>query len=266
MAIVKMKKLQLMVVRQQKDELLRDLTILGCVEVTDPDAFFEDEEAASCLHHESGNLVEARSDQTRLVNGLKLLDKYAPVKSKLLSSHPEVTEADFLDDAALQEELAAAKALEELEAQVRRLSGEESKLRAAIEALRPWTALELPLETAGTARTVILLGMLPAAADLKEARKALEDAAPESELFEVSADKEQHYVVLVCLKEAQTEALAALRTFGYAFSNVGGMTGTAKETPARRRSPPLPSSASRSRRKSRPTGRTATLSSSALTA
>ena len=229
MAIVKMKKLQLMVVRQQKDELLRDLTILGCVEVTDPDAFFEDEEAASCLHHESGNLVEARSDQTRLVNGLKLLDKYAPVKSKLLSSHPEVTEADFLDDAALQEELAAAKALEELEAQVRRLSGEESKLRAAIEALRPWTALELPLETAGTARTVILLGMLPAAADLKEARKALEDAAPESELFEVSADKEQHYVVLVCLKEAQTEALAALRTFGYAFSNVGGMTGTAKE-------------------------------------
>lgn len=229
MAIVKMKKLQLMVVRQQKDELLRDLMLLGCVEVTDPDAFFEDEEAASCLHHESGNLVEARSDQTRLVNGLKLLDKYAPVKSKLLSSRPEVTEADFLDDAALQEELAAAKALEELEAQVRRLSGEESKLRAAIEALRPWTALELPLETAGTARTVILLGMLPAAADLQEARKALEDAAPESELFEVSADKEQHYVVLVCLKEAQTEALAALRTFGYAFSNVGGMIGTAKE-------------------------------------
>ena len=141
MAIVKMKKLQLMVVRQQKDELLRDLTLLGCVEVTDPDAFFEDEEAASCLHHESGNLVEARSDQTRLVNGLKLLDKYAPVKSKLLSSRPEVTDAVFLDDAALQEELAAAKALEELEAQVRRLSGEESKLRAAIEALRPWTAL-----------------------------------------------------------------------------------------------------------------------------
>ena len=64
MANVKMKKLQLMVVRQQKDELLRDLTLLGCVEVTDPDAFFEDEEASSCLHHESGNLVEARSDQT----------------------------------------------------------------------------------------------------------------------------------------------------------------------------------------------------------
>ena len=42
MAIVKMKKLQLMVVRQQKDELLRDLMLLGCVEVTDPDAFFED--------------------------------------------------------------------------------------------------------------------------------------------------------------------------------------------------------------------------------
>lgn len=229
MAIVKMKKLQLMVVRQQKDELLRDLMLLGCVEVTDPDAFFADEETASVLHHESGNLVEARSDQARLIGALKLLDKYAPVKTKLLSPRPAVSEAQFLDDTALREQLAAAQELEEMEAQIRRLSGEESKLRSTVETLRPWAALELPLDTSGTASTAILLGTFPAATDLNEVRRALEDAAPEAELFPVSSDKEQHYMVLVCLKEEQAEALAALRTFGYAFANVSGMTGTAKE-------------------------------------
>lgn len=229
MAIVKMKKLQLMVVRQQKDELLRDLMLLGCVEVTDPDVFLEDEETASFLQHESGNLTDVRADQARLVGGLKLLDKYAPVKSKLLSARPEVTEADFLNDAALQEQLAAAQELEEMEAQVRRLSGEESKLRSTIESLRPWMSLDLPLDTAGTARTAVLLGTLPAATNLAEVQRALEDAAAEAELFPVSSDREQHYTVLVCLKEAQADALAALRTFGYAFANVGGMTGTAKE-------------------------------------
>ena len=100
MAIVHMKKLRLMVVRRQKDELLRDLMLLGCVQISEPDALLADAEAAAVLRQESGNVTEVRSELTRLTAALKLLDKYAPVKSKLLSSRPEVTEADFLDDGA----------------------------------------------------------------------------------------------------------------------------------------------------------------------
>lgn len=94
MAIVHMKKLRLMVVRRQKDELLRDLMLLGCVQISEPDALLADAEAAAVLRQESGNVTEVRSEFTRLTAALKLLDKYAPVKSKLLSSRPEVTEVD----------------------------------------------------------------------------------------------------------------------------------------------------------------------------
>ena len=52
-------------------------------------------------------MTEVRSELTRLTAALKLLDKYAPVKSRLLSSRPEVTEADFLDDGAYRQELDA---------------------------------------------------------------------------------------------------------------------------------------------------------------
>ena len=97
MAIVHMKKLRLMVVRGQKDALLRDLMLLGCVQVSEPDALLADAEAAAVLRQESGNVTETRSELTRLNAALKLLDKYAPVKSKLLSSRPEVTEREFLD-------------------------------------------------------------------------------------------------------------------------------------------------------------------------
>lgn len=86
MAIVHMKKLRLMVVRRQKDELLRDLMLLGCVQISEPDALLADTEAAAVLRQESGNVTEVRSELTRLTAALKLLDKYAPVKSKLLSS------------------------------------------------------------------------------------------------------------------------------------------------------------------------------------
>jgi V/A-type H+-transporting ATPase subunit I len=36
MAIVKMKKLQLAAVQSQRDEILRELMLLGCVEISEP--------------------------------------------------------------------------------------------------------------------------------------------------------------------------------------------------------------------------------------
>ncbi|MFQ7010657.1 MAG: hypothetical protein ACLRRN_07235 [Oscillospiraceae bacterium] len=229
MAIVHMKKLRLMVVRRQKDELLRELMLLGCVQISDPDALLADTEAAAVLRQESGNVTEVRSELTRLTAALKLLDKYAPVKSKLLSSRPEVTEADFLDDGAYRQELDAVAQLEDLEAAVRRYNGEEAKLRGNIEALRPWQTLDLPLDLGETVRTRISLGMLPAAVDHAEAAKALADAAPESQLYEISSDKEQHYVLLICLKEELTEAITALRASGFTLANLSGTPGTAKQ-------------------------------------
>ena len=229
MAIVHMKKLRLMVVRGQKDALLRDLMLLGCVQVSEPDALLADAEAAAVLRQESGNVTETRSELTRLNAALKLLDKYAPVKSKLLSSRPEVTEREFLDVGAYRKELDAVAQLEELEADVRRYNGEEAKLRSSVEALRPWETLDLPLSLGSTATTRITLGMLPAAADLGEAQETLEEAAPESQMYEISADREQHYVLLICMKDELTEALAALRTFGFTLANLGGTPGTAKQ-------------------------------------
>lgn len=229
MAIVHMKKLRLMVVRGQKDALLRDLMLLGCVQVSEPDALLADAEAAAVLRQESGNVTETRSELTRLNAALKLLDKYAPVKSKLLSSRPEVTEREFLDVGAYRKELDAVAQLEELEADVRRYNGEEAKLRSSVEALRPWETLDLPLSMGSTATTRITLGMLPAAADFAEAQETLEEAAPESQMYEISADREQHYVLLICMKDELTEALAALRTFGFTLANLGGTPGTARQ-------------------------------------
>ena len=227
MAIVQMKKVQLMVVREQKEALLRNLMLLGCVSVTEPD--LPQEGDAAQLRPESGGLTEARADHARLTAALGLLDKYAPVKSKLLSGRPEITEAEFLDETAYSRELEAASQMEDLEAQIRRLTSEETRLRSSMEALGPWTALDLPLETKGTGCADVILGTIPAVMDLAEAQRALAEAAPEAELFPVNADKDAHYTVLVCHKSVQAEALQALRAFGFAIANVSGTVGTATE-------------------------------------
>ena len=223
MAIVKMKKLQLMVIRAQKEDLLRDLQLLGCVSVIEP------EESDLPLKRDAGGVTEARAAYAKLTGALSLLDKYAPVKKKLLSARPEVTESVFLNDRKLQETLQAAEEMDALETEARRLTSEETRLRSTVESLTPWETLDLPLDCGATGATTVTLGTLPASLDLHEAQQTLAEAVEEAELFPVSADKTAHYLVLVCLTEKQPEALKALRALGFAVSGVAGRAGTARE-------------------------------------
>lgn len=232
MAIVEMKKLRLMVVREQKEVLLRSLQLLGCVQIDDSTELLRSEELAPYLKEEGSLSAEYRNTIAQLTSALKLLDRFAPVKSKLLSARPVVSEQAFFDENSLSEELATAEMLNRLDTKLRSIAAEESRLRGLHAQLGPWKTLDLPLEMSSTARTDIILGMLPSAANGAEVGAGLAEAAPESELFEVSSDEDQRYLCLVCLKEEKEAALEQLRKYGFTLSSIAGLTGTAAENTA----------------------------------
>ena len=228
MAIVRMKKLRLMAVRSARDELLRELLCHGCVEVSEP-AELQDEAFASLLHREDGELMAARGHQQTLQQALDILNRYAPAKSSLLSPKPEVAGEKLLDEERFRQTLQTAEALRESSDRIRRIGAEESRLRAGIESLRPWTALDLPLECAETRSSAVTLGAMPLRTEPAKAEEALAAAAEEAELFPVSADKSQRYLLLLSSKEQTNAALDALRAVGFAPLGFAGMNGTAQE-------------------------------------
>ena len=103
-----MKKLRLIGVHSQKEELLRELMLLGCVEVSDPAGRPDREELAAFRRPDGGKVWQKRSEQTTIVNALRLLDKHAPAKKGLLTPKPEVECAKLLDESALAADLALA--------------------------------------------------------------------------------------------------------------------------------------------------------------
>ena len=226
MAILKMKRLRLMVVRSKKDELLRELARLGCVEFSEIGEELQEAGAADQLRRESSGLTAIKSQQTALEHAVTLLDRYAPVKSKLLSAKPELEDRTFLTDEGVSEALALAQVISDKDDQVRRITAEESRQRSVIESLQPWEGLDLPLECDGTERTGVVLGTIPARVPLADAVKALEEAADEAELFSINEDKSAHYVILVSLKEQLAAAQEALRAFGFTAAALSGMSGT----------------------------------------
>ncbi len=228
MAIVTMKKLRLMALRSERDELLKELLRRGCVEVSEPSEL-QGEDFSALIRRENGELTAARSRQQGLENALEILNRYAPGKTPLLSPKPEVAGETLLDAEALDRAVQTAEALRGQSERIRRISAEESRLRSTVESLRPWTGLELPLDQAETKTSAVTLGAMPARMDLGKAEEALALAAEEAEIFSVSQDKSQRYLLLLSRKEQTADALDALRPFGFAPISFAGLSGTAQE-------------------------------------
>lgn len=228
MSIEKMKRLRLMAVSSQKQELMRELMLLGCVEILEPSAGPDAELAARLSRYDGSALARCRTDHSVLTAGLKQLDRYAPEKKGLLTPRPEAKLADLLDEEGIPASLALAEKLSGLDEQIRRLSMEESRERAVLESLTPWRELTLPLDCRGTETAAALLGTFPAAQSLEDADAALAAASEKAQLLRVSEDKHLHYIVLVCWRAELEDALSALRPLGFSQMNMGELKGTAR--------------------------------------
>ncbi len=228
--ILEMKKLYLMAVRSKKDALLRELVQRGCVEFSEIEEEVAASELADVLRREDTKLMTLKTQQASLTHAIALLDKYAPAKSKLLSSPTEVAPAALLDDAGLNAALKLAGAIEDADDRIKRITAEESRQRMLAESLQPWLDLDIPLGMEGTQRANVLLGSFTLKTDLDAVSAALADACEEAELFRVYEDKTSRYVAIVCIREGLGSVQEVLRTFGFAQAAFAGMQSTARQT------------------------------------
>ena len=226
MAILKMKRLRLMLARSQKDELLRALIRLGCVQFSELE---EDVQALDVLRRDESDTLSLRGEHNSLLRAVELLDKYVPEKKPLLSAMPETDADTLLDGADGAAMLALAAEISAADDRIRRIGAEESRERALVESLQPWKDLDLPLDIEGTERSRVLLGSLPLKASVDSVRQAIEDVTDEAELFPVSEDKKARYVLIICAKEALADIQETLRGFDFTAQSFTGLSGPAKQ-------------------------------------
>ena len=136
---------------------------------------------------------------------------------------------EFLDETGLWGAVQFAQQIEEEDGRIKRIAAEESRQRSVIESLKPWSDLTMPLNSEGTEYAAVLLGTIPARIPLEEVASAVEKVTEEAQLYSVSEDKSQHYVMLICLRQKLSEVQEALRSSGFTASTVTGMEGSARE-------------------------------------
>ncbi len=231
MSIVKMKKLQLAGLAYQKDELLRKLQKLGCVELRvsqAPEGYLSpviggpDDKDPEYL----------RRQQKDAETAIRYLKKYAYVKAGLFQEKELISEADFFADIREDALRAVGSVLEAVQA-----LGEHQDLRSSLNAQRDslllWQDLPVPLETRETAAARVFLGSIAAPKTPEELEEALEEAGVEGGVRAAGKNRERQGILAVCLKSEEEAFARVLRDFGYEAAPAGALRGTAGENIAR---------------------------------
>ena len=227
MSIVAMKKLRLIGVRSQQKDILKDLMLLGCVEITNPDMNNPDFQSLNHDTLESADLILHKSERTKIINSLKKLDKYSPSKGGLLTPLPEIELDKLLDESSISSSLKIADEILDLDEQIRKSVSEENKIRVNLETLAPWKDFDYPLNIRETDTCSVIYGALPATADISVITDALASEVDEAELFEVSQDDNSKYLILVVVKEKYDEAISVLKLYGWSNAALDNFSGSA---------------------------------------
>ena len=238
MAIVTMKRLRLLAMREDREALLDDLQRLGCVEVSEPTLDGQEESGAEELLSrltppDTQALSQAQTRRQEAERAMGILKHYGAKGRGFLTPRPQTSKEELCSpQAAARQDQAVAGVLAG-ERQVNALLAQGEKLASQRSALAPWLALDVPLESRSTPRLLVQFGTLTAARPFEEAAGAVQAASELAELREASAGRELRYCLLVCHVSAQEAVLEALRDFGWSRLSMDGWTGTAQENDAR---------------------------------
>ena len=229
MAILKMKKLRICGVSEEQTQLIRQLQLLGSVEIGAPCAL-TDTQGVQVFCAGDGKSADALlRTSARLTSALETLKHYETKKGGLFAARPEKTIGELFSDEAYAAALDTAQAVLDAQDARSRLAAEKSRLTAVRESFVPWQQLPLPLETLGTQHTRILLGTVPAQTALEALRAKVFEAADEVQLEQISADQQSLYLLVFVHKCAAEAVGAALREAGFALTTFDGVQGTAAE-------------------------------------
>lgn len=229
MAIVRMKHLRLIAVSSLRDDLLRDLSKLGCVEVTEAMSADTPAEWNQILRPAESDAGALRMQLSELQSALSVLGRHAKRKRGLFAPRTPVEEGRLFDPEFIKASRLAAEEINRLDRALTANFTEEGRLVNKKDSLLPWTNLDVPLDTASGGAHFAAFGVAPATNAFSVLEQAALQASDTAALYLSSSDREQHYFLVLCHRKDQEAVLDALKPYGFSRNQFKDLEGTASQ-------------------------------------
>ena len=193
MATIKMKKLSVIGMNDEKQALIKELMDLGVVEVTRPEDKLQSEEWTKLVVKDGDEAAVAEFDKkiSAADSALSLLDRYDSSKKPMFPARRVVTEAEYGEILSKEKEFEEeVNRLNEYGSAIADAYSKANSAEALKLSLEPWRAYELPIELTETGCLSIRIGLMPLTTDVQEVEKELEAEGLSSVVQCVNKDKE----------------------------------------------------------------------------
>lgn len=137
MAIVEMKKVTLVAMREDCEKLLTSMQKMGCIEISE-----HDDEELQAFAADSEALEASEKRLAQIESAIKALAGYGEKKGGLFAEKP------VLDPSLVEEEQLSSvlSRLEEIERNLLEIRGSRARIDNQIEQWQPWRELTIPVE------------------------------------------------------------------------------------------------------------------------
>ena len=218
MAIAEMKRIGLLMMRRDHNQLLKLAQRLGCLHITEADL---PEELLS--RKDLARASELEAEIARYQWAIRKLAKYDPVKQSMFRPLPDAS-MDDLEQAGQERAQHTIQAVEDLERTAGELRGRESRIRAMLDQLSPWMQLDIPTEINRSTRSV---RVFTGTANAKGLERLLADWAGKPAVIKtlLPVKDSLYFWAAVHMGEAE-RFLQALQVIGYQPVSLPDGTGT----------------------------------------
>lgn len=232
MAIVKMNKITLVGLEGCKEQIIDTLMKMGTVEIVDVKPEKSEEELAKLVFKDGDEDVVARLEDeiSRVKSAIDYLSKYDNRKKVLFEGKRHVDPERYSEIIHNRDSLwDVVEQIDKFDGRLSELRNEENRLVNMIATLRPWQALDIPLEISSTRSTVLLLGVVPSITDTNKLSDEIRQQAEESFFRVVSSDSDQKYLFIIYHKELEEVVGDILKQYGFTRSSFKELEGTPED-------------------------------------
>lgn len=221
MAIVKMQKISVIGLCEQKEAIIDGLMDLSVVQINSQEQKLSDKQWSEIT--DSDSMEEKASELelkiAKVSSVIETISKYDAKKKPLFATRIEIEKN--IAYGILKDTRAIEDTVEEVSGLAKSLNSlriKENRLNNLSESLNFWSTYDLPLEYEGTEFTSVILGVFPALANLDMITELLKKEAPESYIEILRSDRDQQYVCIIYHRSSEDEVFGVIRR--YAFSRV----------------------------------------------
>lgn len=218
MAILPMKRIHIYALLKDQRSILSKLQQLGSVHIENlsEDEFFVKKSTID-------DLVKTEREMAMVDEAIEVLDSYDPEKTSLFDSlkgRQELTLAEYEVLAKKQREFKeTAERIINLNRHIAESIAEMQRIQVQIDALAPWSKLDVPLQFQGTRFSTAFIGTLPGEYSLEQLLTETSNLISDVETIHaeiINKSKDQTCIFILCHKTDASAVDTALRTIGFA--------------------------------------------------